>query len=133
MGYQKLSSYACFIQYFGMAIEITVLEGRDASGKENRKMPQVEAFKRVIEMNDQEILYLKFQKRCSTQQLLRRFPRQKRRIAEVALLDLSVRRLHRVIQPGQKGIWARLRALKKKFRQLRQRKRADHEAVLIWR
>ena len=92
-------------------------------------MRQSEASGRVIKMNDQELLYLKFQRRFSTQQLLTRFPRQRKRIVEVALLDVNVRRLHELI--NQKRVWDRLKALRKKFREMQQNKGAIRETVLL--
>ena len=67
-------------------------------------------------MNDLELLYLKFQKRFSTQKLLRRFPYEKKRIAEVALLDVNSRLLHQLIK--EKKTFGRLKVLKRKFLQI---------------
>ena len=71
---------------------------------------------KVRKMNDEELLYLKFKKRFSTQQLLKRFPYEKKRIAEVALLDVSDRLLYKIVK-GEK-ILSRLTRLKKKFHQI---------------
>lgn len=74
-------------------------------------------FEMIPKMNDSELLYLKFKKRYSTQQLLTRFPRQKKRIMEVALLDVNNRTLREIIHE------------KKVFRRLRQLKRELHKAL----
>lgn len=74
-------------------------------------------YKMITIMNDSELLYLKFKKRYSTQQLLTRFPRQKKRIMEVALLDVNDRTLRKIIHG------------RKIFRRLRELKRALHEAL----
>ena len=82
-------------------------------------------------MSDYELLYLKFKKRFSTQQLISRLPRQKKRITEVALLDVNGRVLHKLIH--QKAVWNRLHVLKKKYRRLVRSKRAQGEPVMILR
>ena len=74
------------------------------------------AVERVNKMNDRELLYWKFQRRFSTQQLLTRFPLQRKQIAEVALLDLNFRTLHKLIH--QKGLWVRIQKLKKQYREI---------------
>ena len=88
-------------------------------------------FERVIEMNDLGLLYLKFQRRLSTQQLLIRFPRLRKRIVEVALLEVNARRLQKLLH--EKRVWSRLRVLKKKYRALCQSTEVDREAVLVCR
>ncbi len=50
------------------------------------------------------------------QQLLAQFPRQKKRIAEAALLDINLRELHLLIR--QKRMWVRIKRLKRKYEQL---------------
>lgn len=74
-------------------------------------------YEMITMMNDSELLYLKFKKRFSTQQLLTRFPRQKKRIMEVALLDVNNRTLRKIIHG------------RKIFRRLRQLKRELHKAL----
>ena len=82
-------------------------------------------------MSDYELLYLKFKKRFSTQQLLSSLPRQKKRITEVALLDVNGRVLHKLIH--QKAVWDRLNVLKREYRKLVRSERTYGEPVLILR
>ncbi|MBI3314229.1 MAG: hypothetical protein HYZ83_08350 [Candidatus Omnitrophica bacterium] len=68
-------------------------------------------------MKDSELLYLKFQKRFSTQKLLKRFPREKKRIVEVALLDVNQRLLREIIK--EQKMFYRLGMLRRKFHRMR--------------
>ena len=114
-----------------MAIEFILSEGEE-SGKGIQAMWQEEAVERMIQMNDRELLYLKFEKRFSTQKLLACFPRQRKRIIEVALLEINARRLQKLIH--EKEVWARLRALRKQYRELQQQNKdegIEREAVLV--
>ena len=113
----------------GMAIEIILSESKEGSGKETIEMWRVGVLERVIKMNDRELLYLKFRKQFSTHTLLVRFPRQRKRIIEVALLEINARRLQKLIH--EKKVWARLRVLKKKYRELCHNKKAESEGALV--
>ena len=75
-------------------------------------------FEEVGKMKDSELLYLKFKKRFSTQTLLRRFPRETKRIAEVALLDVNERLLHEIVK--EEKVFFRLKLLRKKFQCLQE-------------
>ena len=77
-------------------------------------------------MDDYELLSMKFTKRFSTQELLSRLPRLKKRIAEMALLDINGRVLRKLVL--QKRVLDHLRVLKKEYRKI-----LRDEAVMILR
>lgn len=70
----------------------------------------------VMEMKVQELLYLKFQRRVSTLDLLRRYPREKRQIRELALLDVDEAALRQIL--GRRKTLRRLARLRRRLAHL---------------
>jgi len=64
-------------------------------------------------MTYQELINLKFKKGISTYELVRRFPKEIKRVSEVALLDIPEQTLKEVV-PGKKTL-NRIMDLKKRF------------------
>ncbi len=81
----------------------------------------VQMMKRI---NDWDLLYLKYGKRFSTQSLLRHFPREKKRIEMIALLDIREPVLHEIIKQESKML-SRLQCLKKKLQRFREQQRLE--------
>jgi hypothetical protein len=64
-------------------------------------------------MTYQKLFHLKYRKRVSTYELVRRFPKEVRRIIDVALLEVPETTLKEVLP--EKKAFERLMELKKKF------------------
>lgn len=62
-------------------------------------------------MTYRKLAYLKYHKGMSTQELMKRFPREIQRVTEVALVELSPNTLQEIVK--EKAVLHRLMALKK--------------------
>ncbi len=65
-------------------------------------------------MNYRQLVDLKFKKGISTYELVCRFPKELKRVSEVALLDVPEATLREIVQ--EKEMFRHLMELKKKFR-----------------
>ena len=74
--------------------------------------------KRVQEMSDLDLLYLKLKKRYPTQTLLKRFPKEQKRIAEIAMVDVKEQVLEKIIP--ERAVLTRIHHLKDRFNHLKQ-------------
>ena len=64
-------------------------------------------------MTYQKIVYLKFKKGIPTQELLKKYPEDKNRVREVALLDVPAETLREIVREEKE--FNRLMRLKRKF------------------
>ncbi len=72
---------------------------------------------------EKELIYLKFQRRFSTLTLLKRFPWEKKRIAEIALLDVNPQARLQLI--ASQKIKDHLKVLERKLRNIQKQYKVE--------